>query len=61
MQSIIIGIEFSANCQTEFGDIVYICGNIHELGEWNPLKGLRLYTDIRLYPRWRSYRVLPLM
>lgn len=51
-------IEFSAICQTVPGELVYICGNVTELGNWQPLKSLRLYTEDSLYPKWNSYQTI---
>lgn len=49
-------IRFSVTCETKFGEVVYICGNTSELGNWNPEIAMRLYTDTTLYPKWDPYK-----
>ena len=51
-------IEFSANFKTNFGENLYICGNIPDLGNWNPEKSLKMHTDSHLYPVWNSNKTI---
>ena len=45
-------IEFAATCDTKFGERACICGNLPELGAWNPSHGLLLETNPKKYPLW---------
>lgn len=47
-------IEFAVHCETKFGERVCICGNLPELGNWNPTYGVILETDPQKYPFWTS-------
>lgn len=48
---------FECFCQdTLLGDTMYVVGNIPELGNWDPFKGLPLFTSAENFPAWRSPR-----
>lgn len=47
-----LSLEFAATCETNFGEKVCICGNLSQLGGWNPAFGLLLETDDKSYPLW---------
>lgn len=38
-----------------------MCGNLSDLGDWNPEKGMRLFTSPDLYPEWRTKEPLRLI
>ena len=46
--------HFQTNRTTNFGDFLYVVGNDDLLGNWNPHKGLRMTTDEKTYPIWKS-------
>lgn len=37
---------------------MFICGNIPELGSWNPSNALKLITTKDLYPEWKNRKPL---
>lgn len=40
-------ISFSIAKKVKYGQAIYVCGNIKELGMWNPEKSLRLrWTEV---------------
>ena len=47
-------LEFKANYQSKIGQILHICGNVEELGNWNADDSPRLRTNPSLYPIWES-------
>ena len=47
-------LEFKANYQSKIGQILHICGNVEELGNWNADNSPRLRTNPSLYPIWES-------
>jgi hypothetical protein len=50
-----VAIKFRLYCnQTRLGEIVKVTGSGPELGNWNPLNALTLYTSKDEYPIWRS-------
>jgi len=49
-------IEFTTFCETKFGERVCICGNLIELGFWQPSKGLIMETNPHKYPIWNHPR-----
>jgi hypothetical protein len=53
-------IDFQVKCRTAFGEVAIICGNLPELGEWNPSKGLVLETNEAVFPIWTSKHSLML-
>ena len=47
-------LEFKVNYESKMGQILHICGNIEELGNWNADNSPRLKTNPSLYPNWES-------
>ena len=47
-------VSFRVKFETNYGQSVYIIGNIEELGSWDPSKALLLYTNKEKYPIWKS-------
>ena len=47
-------LEFSVNYPTKIGQIVHICGNVEELGNWNADESPKLQTNTSIYPIWKS-------
>ena len=47
-------LRFQIEHETAFGQTVYICGNIEDLGQWEPTKGVPLRTNETTYPIWTS-------
>ena len=47
-------LEFKVECKSEIGQILHICGNVEELGNWNADNSPRLRTNPSLYPNWES-------
>ena len=47
-------LEFKVNYESQMGQILHICGNIEELGNWDPDKSPKLRTNPELYPIWES-------
>ena len=47
-------LEFKVNYESQMGQILHICGNIEELGNWNADKSPKLRTNPELYPIWES-------
>ena len=47
-------LEFKVNYESQMGQILHICGNIEELGNWNADKSPKLRTNQELYPIWES-------
>lgn len=47
-------ITFKCECQTVFGQELHICGNIEELGNWEPTKSPKMSTDETTYPIWST-------
>lgn len=45
-------LYFSVRAHTQFYQQIKVCGNIPELGNWNPKKALPLTTNESLYPTW---------
>jgi len=50
---------FNIRVETAFGEEVLLVGNIKELGEWNPLRALKLQTTKARYPTWSTTIVIP--
>ena len=43
-----IDVFFKVNYNTQFGRSLYICGNVKEMGNWNPLYAFKLkYSEVR--------------
>ena len=52
-------INFELYCdKTEEGDVVKVCGNIPELGNWYPENALTLFTTPPDYPKWKNNFIL---
>ena len=47
-------LEFKVEYKSKIGQILHICGNIEELGNWNADNSPRLRTNPSLYPNWES-------
>ena len=47
-------LEFNVTYQTQLGQILHICGNIEELGNWNADDSPKLHTQPGMYPLWKS-------
>ena len=47
-------LEFNVTYQTQVGQILHICGNVEELGNWNADYSPRLHTQPSLYPVWKN-------
>ena len=47
-------LEFKVNYKSNIGQILHICGNVEELGNWNADNSPRLRTNPNLYPNWES-------
>ncbi|KAJ1624702.1 carbohydrate-binding-like protein, partial [Pavlovales sp. CCMP2436] len=52
-------VSFRVRCaETRFGEFVAVCGELPELGAWDPAQALRLYTSPATFPVWQSDTVL---
>lgn len=52
---------FKVNNKTSyFGEKLYVCGNIKELGNWDVKNAFALNTDENLYPSWKGTITLPI-
>ena len=48
-------VHFDIFCaETQVGDTLVLVGSCAELGEWNPMNGLKLCTSPEAFPRWRG-------
>ena len=47
-------LDFKVNYESKIGQVLHICGNIEELGNWNPKKSPSLKTNPNIYPNWES-------
>ena len=45
-------LSFRVKFETKFGQVVYIIGNIEELGKWDTSKAIPMYTNNDIYPTW---------
>ena len=45
-------ISIKAKFNTNFGEVIKICGSIEELGNWIPERAKKLYTNKEIYPDW---------
>jgi hypothetical protein len=45
-------IIFKIRVQTKPGEVVHLTGNVAELGNWDPVKGIALSTEEQFYPFW---------
>lgn len=56
-----VNFTFKVNNKTSyFGEELYVCGNIKELGNWNVKNAFNLTTDENLYPSWKGTIALPI-
>lgn len=56
-----VDFTFKVNNKTSyFGEKLYVCGNIKELGNWDIKNGFNLTTDKNLYPSWKGTITLPI-
>jgi|GEM_PF-2966995 len=55
-----VDFTFKVNNKTSyFGEKLYVCGNIKELGNWDIKNAFNLTTDENLYPSWKGTINLP--
>ena len=47
-------LEFKVNYTSKIGQILHICGNVQELGNWNADNSPKLRTNPNIYPNWES-------
>ena len=47
-------LEFNVKYLTKIGQIVHICGNVEDLGNWNADASPKLHTQKDMYPIWKS-------
>ena len=47
-------LEFKVEYKSKLGQILHICGNVEELGNWNADNSPRLHTNPSIYPNWES-------
>ena len=47
-------LEFKVEYKSKIGQILHICGNVEELGNWNADNSPRLRTNPNIYPYWES-------
>jgi len=45
-------IFFRVKTLTELSQVVKVCGNVPELGSWNPHNAITLCTEESVYPTW---------
>lgn len=56
-----VNFTFKVNNKTSyFGEKLYVCGNIKELGSWDVKNAFNLTTDENLYPSWKGTITLPI-
>lgn len=57
----VVNFTFKVNNKTSyFGEKLYVCGNLKELGNWDVKNAFILTTDENLYPSWKGTISLPL-
>lgn len=55
-----VNFTFKVNNKTSyFGEKLYVCGNLKELGNWDVKNSFNLTTDENLYPSWKGTITLP--
>lgn len=57
-----MSVHFEVSCgDTLPGQALFVVGSVPELGNWDALQGLRLFTNAQCFPNWESLRpiVLP--
>ena len=47
-------LEFKVQYKSKIGQILHICGNVEELGNWNADNSPKLATNPGIYPIWES-------
>ena len=47
-------LEFKVQYKSKIGQILHICGNVEELGNWNADNSPKLATNRGIYPIWES-------
>jgi len=47
-------LDFKVNYKSQIGQMLHICGNVEELGNWNADNSPKLNTNPTLYPIWES-------
>ena len=47
-------LEFNVTFKTKMHQILHICGNVDDLGNWNADASPKLYTQQGMYPLWKS-------
>lgn len=56
-----VNFTFKVNNKTSyFGEKLYVCGNLKELGNWDVKNSFNLTTDENLYPSWKGTITLPI-
>ena len=50
--------SFEVRCETDWGESVAVVGSTAQLGAWRPEAGMRMTTNQRIYPSWRSEPLL---
>ena len=46
-------LSFRVKYETKYGQLLYIIGNIEELGQWDPAKAVPMVTTKDIYPTWK--------
>lgn len=54
-----VAVGYTVRAETEWGQNVYVVGDIAELGGWNPAAAVPLTTGAGTYPRWSGGGTLP--
>ncbi|MEW2298190.1 CBM20 domain-containing protein [Streptomyces sp. NPDC006743] len=54
-----VATAFHATATTTWGQGLYVCGNVPDLGAWDPARALPLTTDSAAYPMWSGTHQLP--
>ncbi|GGW59535.1 hypothetical protein GCM10010503_40900 [Streptomyces lucensis JCM 4490] len=52
-------VTFQATATTDWGQNLYVTGNLPDLGSWDPAKALPLTTGSATYPQWSGAHQLP--
>ena len=61
MDSKVCSIYFQMKVETPVTDIVFISGNIPELGNWDPYNSIKLESNDVSYPIWSSSKPLTIV
>ena len=51
---LLVKVVFKVKALTQFGSEIKLCGNIKELGNWDPNNAISLKTSSESYPIWHS-------